>query len=234
MHAAIKRELLRDPERVLKVARQNLSRWGDCDDTTPAWIADWNVILSKGVSAVSKVLDGLDETSILLRSNSPFTGIISQQERDEIRARVKPESIVEIGHQAERNTDANTLDHQQVATAALAAYFNITECWGLTDEQQRKLLGDPSESTFHEWNSMKIVKRLDPVTLTRISYVLGIYKALHSIYSDKALADGWLVRPNDNPLFGGESPLMRLVSCDEEDLRLIHQHLIVRTELAYR
>jgi uncharacterized protein (DUF2384 family) len=42
--------------------------------------------------------------------------------------------------------------------------------------------------------------------LTRISYVVGIYKALHILLPDD-MADQWMTRPNDNPLFQGRSPL---------------------------
>ena len=40
-------------------------------------------------------------------------------------------------------------------------------------------------------------------TLTRISLVLGIYKALQVLYPDQSLADHWVRLPNANPIFGG-------------------------------
>ena len=42
--------------------------------------------------------------------------------------------------------------------------------------------------------------------LTRISYVFGIFNALHVLLPD-ALADAWMTEPNDNALFRGRSPL---------------------------
>ncbi|MFK5914975.1 MAG: hypothetical protein QM484_11420 [Woeseiaceae bacterium] len=47
-------------------------------------MTDWNKIIEKGTTAVVDVLDGMDDGSILLRSSSPFTGVISQSERMEI------------------------------------------------------------------------------------------------------------------------------------------------------
>ena len=44
-------------------------------------------------------------------------------------------------------------------------------------------------------------------SLTRISLVLGIYKALHILYPEPAFADRWMQMPNSNPLFGGRTPL---------------------------
>lgn len=81
LHAAIKRELLSDPERVLTVAKNNLERWRCNYIDVSKWMSDWTEILHHGVSAVVKVLDGEDEVSTHLRSSSPFTGIISQKER---------------------------------------------------------------------------------------------------------------------------------------------------------
>jgi hypothetical protein len=48
--------------------------------------------------------------------------------------------------------------------------------------------------------------------LVRISLVLGIYKALHILYPDDALADRWVKFPNSNPLFGGEPALARMAA----------------------
>jgi hypothetical protein len=42
--------------------------------------------------------------------------------------------------------------------------------------------------------------------LTRISYIVGIFNALHILLPD-ALGDAWKTKPNDNQLFRGRSPL---------------------------
>ena len=47
---------------------------------------------------------------------------------------------------------------------------------------------------------------LDPDTLLRISYLLGIFKALNSLHG-QALADEWISLPNSNRIFGGGTPL---------------------------
>jgi uncharacterized protein (DUF2384 family) len=46
--------------------------------------------------------------------------------------------------------------------------------------------------------------------LTRISYIVGIYEALHILLPEE-LADGWITHPNDNPLFRGQAPIDYLV-----------------------
>ena len=42
--------------------------------------------------------------------------------------------------------------------------------------------------------------------ITRLSYLIGIYKALHILYGDQ-LADEWIKLPNRNAVFGGRTPL---------------------------
>jgi hypothetical protein len=41
--------------------------------------------------------------------------------------------------------------------------------------------------------------------------LLGIYKALHILYPDDALADRWVKLPNSNPMFGGKPALSLMV-----------------------
>jgi hypothetical protein len=51
---------------------------------------------------------------------------------------------------------------------------------------------------------------LDADTLTRLSYLVGIFKALNILYSE-ALADAWIQRPNANRIFGGQTPLAYMI-----------------------
>ncbi len=77
-------KLLADPPSVISIARNNLSRWEKSYGYTPQWMADWRVILDGGVVEILRVIDGTDERSILLRSSSPFTGVLSEDERSAI------------------------------------------------------------------------------------------------------------------------------------------------------
>ena len=47
---------------------------------------------------------------------------------------------------------------------------------------------------------------LESDRLTRVSYLIGMFKSLRILHSE-ALADEWVHLPNDNPLFGGQTPL---------------------------
>jgi hypothetical protein len=44
-----------------------------------------------------------------------------------------------------------------------------------------------------------------------ISYLVGIFKGLNILYSDK-LADAWVKRPNTNRIFGGQMPLAYMMT----------------------
>lgn len=105
---------------------------------------------------------------------------------------------------------------------ALGAFFRLVELWGLTMEQARVLLGRPSRATLYNWKAGK-VRSLPHDVLRRISYLLGIYKALQILYQDPALADGWLKRPN--AAFGGQSALERMLAGDVTDLAGVRAHL---------
>src|SRR5919199_6650083 len=95
---------------------------------------------------------------------------------------------------------------RRMSGPALRTFFKIAEAWGLSVAEQRALLGWPATSTFYKYKG-RDHGTLAFDTLTRISLVLGIYKALQILYPDAALADGWVKLPNANPMFGGRPAL---------------------------
>ena len=99
---------------------------------------------------------------------------------------------------------------RDLATPALRAFFNITDRWGLGNEQERVLLGNPGRSTFFRWKGAGD-GAIGADVLERISYILGIYKALHILYGDE-LADEWPSLPNSNAIFAGTTPLAYMLS----------------------
>jgi hypothetical protein len=99
---------------------------------------------------------------------------------------------------------------ERLSPAALKAFFNIAARWKLRDEDARALLGGVSNGPFYEMKRNPD-RTLDTDRLTRISYVIGIFKALGVLHSD-ALADEWVRRPNSNPLFRGMTPLAYMIA----------------------
>jgi hypothetical protein len=95
---------------------------------------------------------------------------------------------------------------QRMSGPAIRAFFNVAGAWALSVAEQRALLGWPAPSTFHKYKAGQI-GTLAYDALTRISLLLGIYKALHILYPDPQLANRWVKLPNSNPLFGGKPAL---------------------------
>ena len=89
------------------------------------------------------------------------------------------------------------------------AFFAIMARWKVRDEDARALLGGVSNGPFYEMKR-RPDRVLETDRLTRVSFLIGIYKALHILHSD-ALADEWIQRSNSNPIFAGETPLAYLV-----------------------
>src|SRR5271165_5608018 len=97
---------------------------------------------------------------------------------------------------------------EKLSPVAVRAFFSIATHWKLRDEDARALLGGMSNGSFYQLK--RAPRTLDQDKLTRISLLVGIFKALNILYSAK-LADAWVQLPNTNPLFGGESPLARML-----------------------
>lgn len=107
---------------------------------------------------------------------------------------------------------------------ALRAFFNITKAWGLSTDEERTLLGNPGRSTFFRWKRDQ-AGALPRDVLERISYLLGIYKALRLLFPNADQANTWVKRPNTAPLFGGEPALQRMLGGRVADLYVVRQYL---------
>ena len=93
----------------------------------------------------------------------------------------------------------------RLSPAAIKGIIRIADRWKLRDEDTRALLGGMSSGSFYGLKG-RPNKALDEDQLTRISLLIGVFKALNILYSQK-LADSWISLPNTNPMFGGDSPL---------------------------
>jgi len=120
--------------------------------------------------------------------------------------------------------DTSRPDADEIGAAALTAFFNITARWGLAAEEERVLLGSPPRSTFFKWKSERAA-RLSSDTLERISYVMGIYKALRILLPTDGAADEWVKKPNKAAGFGGRSALERMLVGKVVDLADVRRYL---------
>ena len=87
----------------------------------------------------------------------------------------------------------------RLSRPAIAAFFSIAEKWDLRNEDAMALLGGASHGRYYE---LKRTRKglLSHDELTRVSLLIGIFKALNIVFSQK-LADQWVSRPNSNPMF---------------------------------
>ena len=98
---------------------------------------------------------------------------------------------------------------QRLSAPAIKAFFNIMDRWSIRDEDARALLGGVSNGPFYEMKRHPD-RLLDTDRLTRVSYLIGIFKALNILHG-RAVADAWVGLPNTNPIFNGQTPLQYMI-----------------------
>jgi hypothetical protein len=112
------------------------------------------------------------------------------------RSRFEPMIPVDLNAREER---------ERLSKSALTAFFRLVEAWSVRENDARELLGGLSSSSYYDWKKNPD-RVLEVDRITRISYLVGIYKSLHILYGDE-LADRWITLPNKNIIFGGRTPL---------------------------
>ena len=133
------------------------------------------------------------------------------------KSRFEPAVLVDLNARSER---------ERLSKSALMGFFKLVAAWHLRDEDARELLGGLSSSTFYEWKKNPD-RVLEVDRITRISYLLGIYKSLHIIYGDK-LADEWISLANRNAIFAGRTPLAFMVAGGLLSMQTVRQLLDAR------
>jgi hypothetical protein len=132
--------------------------------------------------------------------------------------RYEPSPLIDLNSRAER---------ERLSAAGLKAFFNIVERWKIRDEDARALLGGVSNGPYYELKRAPAAKVLEADRLLRVSYLIGIFKALHILHS-RALADQWVQLPNANRLFGGDTPLAYMVRGGLPALQMVRRLLDAR------
>ena len=123
-----------------------------------------------------------------------------------------------------RPTATPDFESEELGSTALTAFFNITAAWGLSAEEERILLGAPPRSTFFKWKSERSA-RLSPDTIERISYIMGIYKALRILLPTQEAAHAWIKKPNSGHGFAGKPALQRMLGGRVIDLADVRRYL---------
>lgn len=119
-------------------------------------------------------------------------------------------------------TTVKVTNRRDLTGPALRTFFRIAEAWKLQEQEQMRLLGLESRSTFQSWKRGS-VSSIPKDALERISYILGIYKGLHVLLPKTA--DEWVRKPNAAKTFGGQSALDRMMSGNVADLFVVRQYV---------
>jgi hypothetical protein len=121
-------------------------------------------------------------------------------------------------HAAESEPDIT----QEEAAAMLRAGLRLFALWQLSDAEARVLLGQPAARTYARWKAGE-VSAIPYDTARRLSYLMGIHKALRHLFKEPERAYAWVRR--DNEVFGGQSALTRMLAGDVTDLAAVRGYL---------
>lgn len=110
-------------------------------------------------------------------------------------SRALPSNHVDLTHRTVR---------ERLSGPGLRAFFNIMTRWAVRDEDARALLGGVTNGPYYEMKRAPD-RVLDVDRLTRVSLLIGVFKALNILHSE-SVADRWVHLPNTNALFGGTTP----------------------------
>ncbi len=113
---------------------------------------------------------------------------------------------------------------KRLSPAARRAFFKIANAWKIRDEEAKQLLGGISNGAFYQLKGGELKTPLDQDRLVRVSLMVGIFKALNTLYSQK-LADAWISLPNSNPMFAGDTPLAYMVKGGQPAMMRVRQLL---------
>ena len=111
---------------------------------------------------------------------------------------------------------------QDLTGPALRTFFRIAEAWSLKEQEQMRLLGLESWSTFQSWKR-GAVAAVPKDALERIPYILGIYKGLKILLPETA--DQRVHKRNKAVVFGGRSAIERMASGNVSDLYVVRQYI---------
>ncbi len=94
--------------------------------------------------------------------------------------------------------------------------------WGVSDVDAAVILGGISPKTYRRWRD-KEYGRVNRDLADRMSYILGIHKALRIIFAEPAQGCRWMSQPNAR--FAGRTPLQLLLRGGMEDLQRLRRYL---------
>jgi len=123
-------------------------------------------------------------------------------------------------------------ERHELARVGLKAFFGVVAEWGLTAEQARRLLGNPSRSRYYQLKAgvPGAIRSLSDDELDRLAYLTGIYGALNILYAPQSHQE-WLRNESALPVealyrpWGAGSPLGYMLSGKLKALADVYEYL---------
>lgn len=129
---------------------------------------------------------------------------------------------IAAGRDAKPETLPTTVITDAEGEAMARAVVQLFDRWGLTDQQACQLLGELPRRTYTRWKSGEI-GRVGRDLKTRLSNLMGIHKALRTIFKEPDRAYGWVNRAN--AAFGGRSALDVMMQGELTDIVGVRRYL---------
>lgn len=114
--------------------------------------------------------------------------------------------------------------HCNLSAPARKAFTRIAQAWCLTDQEQSAILGKPLDAAFASLEP-EGADASHRETLERVSFIIGIYIALHTIFPNAQQANSWVRRTNNAPFLNGATALEHMCSGKVGALASVRQHL---------
>lgn len=113
----------------------------------------------------------------------------------------------------------------EVASRKLLRTFRaIGKAWNLSETEQAILLTGSAENLASSTEETPY-SALSEETLRRLSYILNIYAALHTLLPVPERANAWVREPNSAALFGGATALHRMLGGNTNDIEVVFNYL---------
>lgn len=191
------------------------------DGLVPVWFREYRPCLLDGVLHFVPDYDASKPTFKLTKKGLTRSLDFDALSSDDGSSAIHQDQPISAGKRMSASIAKSRL---VLLAAGLRTFFKLAEEWHLTDAEQLILLGMPAGFELKAMRDGEIASA-NADTLERISYLLGIYKAIHTLLQDPARARDWLRAPNEAPLFRGTSALDRMLSGEITDLASVRAYL---------
>lgn len=119
--------------------------------------------------------------------------------------------------------------HSKYKNSDIAKIFpgiiKILNVWKCTNNDKRIILGFDSEESYLDVYSAPERHTFSDDQILRMSYILNIYRSLHSFFSSPESQNNWVNKPNKAVIFNGKPAMELMTSGELSDLASVANYL---------